>query len=304
MKWRKLGHLYCPDGHKEWARHSFMTPTPILLDDARIRIYGASRDENGVARIGYIDVDAQDPTRLLYASPEPVLDIGEPGMFDDNGVILGDVIRVNNRFFMYYVGFQHVKKAKFLAFTGLAISNDGEHFARFQPVPVMDRDSEGKFINAIHSILYDGSRFHTWYSTGTGWETINGVPYPKYHIKYCSSADGITFNLKQSHTCLLPQNNEYRIGRPRVRKTADGYDMMFTYDTYDKQYISGYARSYDGLTWQRSDSNLGLTRSESGWDNEMAVYPATITSGNRTFMVYNGNGMGKTGVGVAELIEN
>ena len=36
-------------------------------------------------------------------------------MFDDNGVILGYLIKVGNKIYMYYVGFQLVKKSKFLA---------------------------------------------------------------------------------------------------------------------------------------------------------------------------------------------
>lgn len=36
---------------------------------------------------------------LLYASDRPSLDIGNPGCFDDNGVILGDIIPVNNLVF-------------------------------------------------------------------------------------------------------------------------------------------------------------------------------------------------------------
>ncbi|XTO85935.1 hypothetical protein K4E85_03490 [Campylobacter coli] len=52
-------------------------------------------------------------------------------MFDDNGVILGDVLRIENKIYMYYVAFQLVEKAKFLAFSGLAISSDNrENFSK------------------------------------------------------------------------------------------------------------------------------------------------------------------------------
>ncbi len=114
--WEKQGVIYCPGGKQDWAKHSFMTPTPFQYDDNTIRIYGGCRDDEGVSRIGYIDVDASNPSNVLNISNKPVLDIGRPGMFDDNGIILGDVISVENKVYMYYVGFQLVKKDKISRF--------------------------------------------------------------------------------------------------------------------------------------------------------------------------------------------
>ena len=98
MAWRKLGRIYCPDGTQSWARHSFMTPVPMQLSDTVIRVFGGTRDDKGVSRISWIDVDRANPLKLLRAATQPVLDVGEPGMFDDNGVILGDLIRVAPNF--------------------------------------------------------------------------------------------------------------------------------------------------------------------------------------------------------------
>ena len=48
-----------------------------------------------------------DPQVIKGVSQQPVLDLGAPGMFDDNGVILGDVIEVSeDELRLYYVGFQ------------------------------------------------------------------------------------------------------------------------------------------------------------------------------------------------------
>ena len=112
MKWQKRGRIYAPDGTSSWAKHSALTPTPLLLDENTIRVYVGFRDERGVSRIGYVDVAASNPSKVIGVSPDPVLDVGIPGTFDDNGVILGDIVRFNNRLYMYYVGFQLVEKVK------------------------------------------------------------------------------------------------------------------------------------------------------------------------------------------------
>ena len=102
--------------------------------------------------------------------------------------------------------------------------------------------------------------------------------------------------------CLGVQSGEYRIGRPRVREIDNGFEMRFTYDTKDKKYGTGYAVSVDGVNWERKDELTGISTSESGWDSDMICYPAIIKVKKREFMFYSGNGMGKTGVGYAELV--
>src|SRR5579885_2000128 len=135
MNWIKKGLIFCPNSLSSWAKHSALTPTPYLLNDEVIRVYCSFRDHKGVGRIGYVDLRAEDPAQVIRVSDEPVLDIGMKGAFDDNGVILGDILEVGRSLHLYYVGFQLVERVKFLAFTGLAISKDGGNsFTRFSRV--------------------------------------------------------------------------------------------------------------------------------------------------------------------------
>lgn len=305
MKWRKKGKIYSPDGSTKWQNNSFLTPQPFLLANDIIRVYGSFRDDEGKGRIGYVDVDAVNPSKIIKVSTTPVLDSGENGMFDDNGVILGDIIRHNNQLYMYYIGFQLVKNVKFLAFTGLAISDDGGNsFKRYQKTPIMDRTDNAMYIRAIHSIMKENGVFRVWYSVGNGWKVINGIPYPEYDIRYTESVDGINFPDKVGKHCLSVNENEYRIGRPKVRRLSNSkLEMRYTFDTLQKEYKAGYAESEDGINWVRMDHVSAITPSKNGWDSEMACYPAIIETKNKTYMFYNGNGMGRDGFGYAELIE-
>ena len=53
------------------------------------------------------------------------------------------------------------------------------------------------------------------------------------------------------------------------------------------------------------DQRAGLERSADGWDKDMVAYPFVYQYGNRWYMLYNGNGFGRTGFGyaVADLSE-
>ncbi|WP_254695037.1 hypothetical protein [Leisingera sp. NJS201] len=76
--------------------------------------------------------------------------------------------------------------------------------------------------------------------------------------------------------------------------------MRATSDTLSKQYASFRFTSPDGVSFART-SDEELPRGTAGsWDGEMTCYPARIdTTQGRSFLFYNGNNMGATGVGVA-----
>ena len=304
MEWIKKGLIYCPNGEHTWEKDTFMTPHAIDVGDGVIRIFGGVRDDNGISRIKYIDVDANNPQNVLYISDKPSLDIGRDGTFDDNGVILGDTVWVDDKLYLYYVGFQHVQKAKFYAFSGLAISEDkGKTFNRYSEVPIMDRTDTGKFGRCIHTVNYEDGVFKCYYAVIHSWKIINAVPYPAYNIWYAESSDGIHWPSKDEHLCVDVMGNEYRIGRPKVYRTETGYEMYYTRDLVTKEYLIGYAESKDGLNWTRRDELVGIHKSESGWDSEMACYPVRLDLNDKKYMFYGGNGMGKTGVGYAILKE-
>lgn len=300
MQWEKMGRIYCPNGQQEWDLDTFMTPHAMQISPGVIRIWGGVRDKNGVSRIKYIDVDAGNPQHILYVSETPALDIGNAGCFDDNGVILGDIISVNGQLYLYYVGFQHVQKVKFFAFSGLAISQDqGKTFQRYSEVPILDRTTQGRYGRCIHTVLYENGIFKCYYAVINGWKTIGGIPYPIYDIWYTTSTDGIHFPHQDTCLCVSVQGNEYRIGRPKVYPTADGYEMYYTRDLISKEYLVGYATSRDGTSWTRQDDAFHLEKSPVGWDSEMICYPVKLSLPHADYLFYNGNGMGKTGVGYA-----
>jgi hypothetical protein len=305
MSWIKRGLVFCPDGSSEWARHSFMTPVPIQLGADRIRVFGGMRDSAGVSRIGWIDVDADNPNRVLATSAAPALDVGQAGAFDDNGVILGDVILMSDGVLrMYYVGFQLVQKVKFLAFTGLAEScDDGTSFRRVQSTPVLDRAPHAPFINALHSIEATKSGYRAWVSCGQRWQVIKDHVYPQYNCWTLTSEDGLRWDNRNAVMIVDVSESEYRVGRPRANQLrSGGYELRVTSDTLTKQYATRRLTSADGENFA-ADPVPELPRGPEGaWDSEMTCYPARIdTTAGRSFLFYNGNGMGRSGVGVAEL---
>lgn len=299
-----MGRVYVPDGSLPWARRYAFPPTPHLLGDEVIRVYVAFCDSEMVGRVGYVDVDARDPSRVLRVSPRPVLDIGVPGAFDENGVVPCAVVERDGRLYLYYAGYQLGRKVRFYVFGGLAVSDDGgETFRRRSRVPVCDRTDRELLFRVIHSIMYEGGRWRVWYGGGSEFTTDaeRGYQLPNYNIRYAESADG--FSLPEEFRVCVDTGgeDEYRVGRPYVIRHGGRYKMFYSAGTKSHGYRLAYAESADGVEWERRDSEVGIDVSASGWDSEMQAYPSVVSHGERTYLFYNGNDYGREGFGYAVL---
>lgn len=301
MKWEKLGLIYRPDGNSQWAKHSALQPTPLVLGD-KVRVFCGFRDEGGVSRIGYVDLDSQDPQRVKKISAHPVLDTGQDGAFDQDGVVPCAVLRIGEKIYLYYAGYLRGDRARFQAFCGLAISeNGGESFKRYSPVPVLDRTAEAPLFRVIHSIISDNGVWRIWY--GAGGKFIQGEKktLPVYNIRYMESANYDDFP-KTGTLAIDVANDEYRVGRPYIFVRNDNYYLFFGSGSENKPYQLEYAVSSNGHNWTRCGEIPGLSLSKSGWDSEMMAYPAVISTKGGTYMFYNGNDYGREGFGCARLL--
>jgi predicted GH43/DUF377 family glycosyl hydrolase len=279
-----------------------MTPFADRLDD-RYRIYFASRDSKNRSQIGYFEIDMSDPNTVLRVSPRPVITPGPLGCFDDSGCNTPWIVGHDGRKYLYYTGWNLGVTVPFHNYIGLAISDDeGETFQKVSRTPVLDRDGVDPYMTHSPCVIIEDGVWRMWYASGTAWEMQNTRPKHHYHIKYATSHDGIHWN-RDGTVCIDYQDPaEYAIARPCVIKEHGIYKMWYSYR--GKQYRIGYAESNDGLSWQRKDEEAGIDTSPSGWDSEMICYPHVFQHKGRKYMLYNGNGYGKTGIGLAVLTDD
>jgi hypothetical protein len=85
-----------------------------------------------------------------------------------------------------------------------------------------------------------------------------------------------------------------------VGNDRDGYDMWFSYRSGTGQtYRIGYASSEDGVAWRLRLDEVGIDVSDTGWDSDMIEYPYVLDHKGVRYMLYNGNGYGASGLGLA-----
>jgi hypothetical protein len=300
MRWRKLGCVYSADGFADWAQSHAFLPTVLPLDDDTLRIYVAFVDRERVGRVGYVDVAAADPLRVLRVSERPVLDVGEPGAFDDNGVTPMTIVHDGDNLRLYYTGWQLGVRVRYFLFTGLATSSDGgETFSRYFDVPVLDRGPGESTTRTAACVRRAGDAWRAWYVGGGGWIDDDGKRLPTYNVRVVDSPDGIEWPRTGAVAVDLLGSDEFGLGRPFVLESDGRYHMWYSRRLRRVGYRLGFAESADGMTWTRRDEEVGLDVSETGWDSDMVCYPSVVETRHGTYLFYNGNNYGETGFGVA-----
>ena len=106
MRCEKLGLIYHRVIKSKWWESHTMAPSALLINEETIRVFLGCWDRKQISRIGYIDVDATNPLKIIKISNKAVLDIGEDGTFDENGVFPAHANKIDNKIYLYYTGFQ------------------------------------------------------------------------------------------------------------------------------------------------------------------------------------------------------
>ena len=307
MRWKKLGLVYGPDGSMPWAKSHAMIPTPMRLNEKVIRVYVTFCDADGIGRPGYVDVLAKNPCNVLGVSSSPLLELGKPGTFDENGLLTCAVTDIgNNRLFMYYVGFELGTKIRYRLLTGLAISEDGGNtFSRLSSTPVLERSATELYFRGGPYCLYEQHKFRLWYVAGSEWIDLDGKSMPVYDIRYMESVDGIHWPDRGEVVIAITEPDEHGFGRPCIiPKVGGGYRMFYSVRRLSlRAYRLGYAESSDGRVWQRMDEKLNLDVTPGSFDSEAIMYAAPIEVDGQLYLFYNGNQFGRDGFAVALLEE-
>jgi predicted GH43/DUF377 family glycosyl hydrolase len=301
VTWVKRGLVFRPSG-AQWARSHAANPVVLPLDEQRYRVFFATRDAENRSHVGFADYDVTDPERPLRASGGPVLTPGPLGHFDDHGVYAMSLVQVDGRTLLYYVGWNPGRPPLYYTAIGLAVSDDdGETFTRASRAPIMARSDVDPWMVSSPCVLLDDGRWRMWYLSGLGWEEHAGVLHSRYHIKYAESDDGVNWR-PEGRVALELRDGETNIARACVRRRADDYEAWYSVHS-GAGYRIGCAQSPDGLEWDRHDERAGIAPSADGWDSEAVAYPWVFEHGGRRLMLYNGNGFGRDGFGLAEWSE-
>jgi len=304
QKWRKLGRVFEPSRNFEWMQSHAAVPFAENIGEDLFKIYFSTRNNMNESAIGYVVININYPQKILELSNKPVLSKGEVGLFDDSGVMGSCILNVNEKKYLYYIGWNLGVTVPFRNAIGLAVSEDnGKSFYKAYPGAIIDRTKDEPHFVASSCVIQDENIFKAWYLSCVGWVKNGDDIIHRYHIKYAESQNAIDWDRRGVVAIDFRDEHEYALSVPRVLKEKEKYKMWFSCRASKDipTYRIGYAESDNGTSWLRKDEEVGIDVSNSGWDSEMICYPFVFNHNAKKYMLYNGNDYGKEGFGLAVL---
>lgn len=308
MRWLKHGKIFDHNTFSiPWFKKNAMVPLPYLINEDCLRLYTTMCDEQNVGRIGYVDLDPNNPSKILGYSEKPLVDIGQDGHFDDNGVVTASLLEDDGKLYMFYSGYQLCVKVPYLIFTGLAVSVDGGHsFNKITTdVPLLDRVAGECGNRCVPFVIKEKDVYKMWYTSDFegGWIKTPAKLEPYYDMKYMESTDLFNWPNESQTAISFKNDDEHGICKATLWKENGLYKMLYSIRHISKGYRIGYAESVDGKRFTRLDDKVGIDVSEQGFDNDMVDFPERIAVKDKVYMFYCGNHYGMEGIGYAELVE-
>jgi hypothetical protein len=304
-KWQKLGALYCPSGtsrHPKLLTHA-ANPLPVLIEGDVYRVFFSGRDANNRSSVGAVDIDIVN-RKVIHEHSHPFFENGPEGCFYADGVSIGNCYEVNGVQYMLFMGWQTPKGGHWRGDIGRLIVKPDLTLELENEAPFMGSDSVDPISLSypwVVKIAMGG--FSMWYGSTTTWDAGNGEML--HVINYASSADGDNWK-RQGLAIPYELGRAQAFSRPTVVGDLEtGFEMWFSYRSdVGGKYRIGYALSKDGRKWELALEDAGIDVSLDGWDSEMIEYPFVFDHKGHRYMLYNGNGYGKTGFGLAVLGQN
>lgn len=300
--WEKLGLLYCPSGsdrHPKLLSHA-ANPLPVLIDGDVYRVFFSGRDADNRSSVGAVDIDIVN-RKIIHEHSLPFFEHGLEGSFYADGVSIGNCYEVNGVQYMLFMGWQNPKGGHWRGVVGRLIVKADLTLELDREVPFMDSD----IIDPI-SLSYpwvvrnEMGDYSMWYGSTTMWDAGNGEML--HVINYASSTDGHNWD-REGLAIPYELGRVQAFSRPTTVGNIDaGYEMWFSYrGGSGEKYRIGYSFSKDGRAWKLALEDVGIDVSLEGWDSEMIEYPFVFDHKGQRYMLYNGNGYGKSGFGLAVL---
>ena len=301
MIWEKLGLLYNNKSDSKYLSSHFSNPLPVRLRDDIFRVYYSGRNNLNKSSVGHFDFDIKTLEIIGNSTDEVDFTFDNSDSFFSHGVSVGCTYYVNNVEYILFMGWNIPGNEHWRGEIGRIKLDDNYRFSIDPVKSLLGLDSEDPISLSYPFVLKDNNIYRMWYGSTVSWDSENGEMI--HIIKNATSVDGINW-VKNGTAVPYELGVAQAFSRPSVIFNDSGFHMWYSYRSgiANTKYQIGYSHSVDGFNWIRNHDVGVLKASISGWDSEMVCYPYVFIHNNRTYMLYNGNGFGETGIGLAVLI--
>jgi hypothetical protein len=286
-------------------------PSVVRLQDGRLRLYFWARGE-GHSYIYAAEADPDEPLYWKLVRPDPMLCPTPTGNINNVGPGFPFVLaRKGAPWLMYYCSWGSWAPAGEISNrTCLAQSYDEGITWTVSHEPLLQLGPRGSFdaglTGSVYVIRTGPKQYRMWYTAGERYAMVGAIKRGLVNIAHAASTDGIEW-VKDAQPVMRPRLDsvhpyEAVVSKPSVMKIGGFYHMWLSVFCMEgRGYRLNYARSRDGLTWERFADEEVLPLTPGGFDSENQSYANVIEAGEELWMFYVGNRFGATGIGLATL---
>lgn len=299
MKWNKKGIIVPPQPQLSWMSHGAGPSFARVLENNVLEIFVSGRSATNQSHIGIVKYNLETE-EIISIAENPLFNLGELGTFDFNGTSYPWIVENGAKTHLYYTGWTKGFHVSFINDLGLYFLQDGcvEKFSRAPLIPRTNAEPYG--VGSVCVLKESEEDWKMWYTCFQRWGSESEPDKHFYHIKYAESRDGLIWYRPNVVSVNFDENEgEYVTGKPCVIRYKGKYLMWFSYR--GEAYKIGLAVSNDGQTFTRMDNKVGIEGSIENFDDEMICYGQVFFYRDNLCMVYNGNGYGRSGLGLATL---
>ena len=303
--WKKISCLIKPSSNLPWwvSRRAGGACAIKRSDSNLFDFYITGIDREGRSRIGHALWDPDSPHKLLEIDNNPCIELGHPGTFSENGTSYPSVIKIENKYYMFFTGWQLGKTVPFYNNLGLAFcTSSGGPFKYVSKAPIFPLSETEPYGIGSCNVSFDNKNkiYRLFYTSFQKFIEKEEKVHHKYCIKYTQSKFVNKWSSSDKFILKNTSENDSKICKPTF---VDNKNMLFCQRGIESNYKI-FSATMRKNQWKKSNKPIKLVGEKSQWDEESQCYPFIFKYNNTNYLLYSGNNYGQGGLGIAYQVDD
>lgn len=298
IEFQRIGKIFDPKEFSTDAGYLSHAANPVVLkiNESIYRIFFNSRDLDQRSSVYSVDFNFESKTLVPDSFREQLLLSNSFHYFRD-GVSLGSHFELDGKHWIGFMGWVNPPSEHWFGTIGKFRLDSDYNFEYIEPNPWFDLSPIDPISLSYPAVYFSKDVMHVWYGTTMAWDGGNGEMV--HILKEKVSRDYINFvNSERQVEWKTGQSQAF--SRPSITPLKDKFLMAYSVRGNLTKYRIGV-----GVIEEEAKCITQIatfSTSLSNWENEMVEYPYLVSYEDETYMFYNGNGYGKSGIGLAKII--